>query len=383
MIRDSGIDILVSLNGYFGEARMGVFARRPVPIQVNYLGFPATLCAPYIDYIIADKVVIPEGEQRFYDEQVYLPDSYQANDDRGREMTATPSRAEAGLPDKAFVFCNFNNAYKLTPATFAGWMRILKQVQGSVLWLLDSTAPYPDNLRREAQAHGVAAERLIFAPDRPTAQHLARLQLADLSLDSLPYNAHTTASDALWAGLPLVTAKGTTFPGRVAASLLVAAGLPELIAEDAAQFEALAVRLANDPDALKALRDRLAKAKAGCALFDTDRIRKHGRKRLSPYVEELLAPAASRQASNNVPAEKWTSPPARKKTCYLHGQGPTQPDDDVAGFWLSMPTCFPPWRSWAACVCNWVTARKRRSCWPGRFRSFLWIPKHGRVMAWL
>jgi predicted O-linked N-acetylglucosamine transferase (SPINDLY family) len=276
VIRDAGIDILVSLNGYFGEARMGVFARRPAPIQVNYLGFPATLGAPYIDYIIADRIVIPEGEQRFYDEQVvYLPDSYQANDDRGREMTATPSRAEAGLPDKAFVFCNFNNAYKLTPATFAGWMRILKQVQGSVLWLLESTAPYPDNLRREAQAHGVAAERLIFAPDRPTAQHLARLQLADMSLDSLPYNAHTTASDALWAGLPLVTAKGTTFPGRVAASLLLAAGLPELIAEDAAQFEALAVRLANDPDALKVLRDRLAKTKAGCALFDTDRFRKH------------------------------------------------------------------------------------------------------------
>jgi predicted O-linked N-acetylglucosamine transferase (SPINDLY family) len=276
VIRDAGIDILVSLNGYFGEARMGVLARRPAPVQVNYLGFPATLGAPYIDYIIADTIVIPEGEQRFYDEQVVtLPDSYQANDDRGREMTARPSRAEAGLPEKAFVFCNFNNAYKLTPSTFASWMRILSRVDGSVLWLLESTAPFPDNLRREAEKQGVSADRLIFAPDLPTAQHLARLQLADLSLDSLPYNAHTTASDALWAGVPLVTAKGNTFPGRVAASILLAAGLPELVTETQAEFEALAVRLAGNPKELQSLRDRLAQNRSACALFDTDRIRKH------------------------------------------------------------------------------------------------------------
>ncbi|HWY63893.1 MAG TPA: tetratricopeptide repeat protein [Rhizomicrobium sp.] len=276
VIRDAEIDILVSLNGYFGEARMGVLARRPAPVQVNYLGFPATLGAPYIDYIIADRTVIPPSDQRFYDEQVVtLPDSYQANDDRGRDMTATPSRAEAGLPENAFVFCNFNNAYKLTPSTFAAWMRILKQVDGSVLWLLESNAPFPENLRREAEKHGVAAERLIFAPDLSTPAHLARLQLADLSLDSLPYNAHTTASDALWVGVPLVTCRGTTFPGRVAASLLLAAGLPELITEDAADFEALAVRLAKDPERLKALRDRLVQNKGSCALFDTDRLRKH------------------------------------------------------------------------------------------------------------
>ena len=276
VIRDAEIDILVSLNGYFGEARMGVFARRPAPVQVNYLGFPATLGMPYIDYIIADKIVIPEAERPFYDEQVvYLPDSYQANDDRGREMAATPSRTEAGLPDAAFVFCNFNNAYKLTPSTFASWMRILKQAEGSVLWLLESPAPYADNLRREAEKLGIAAERLIFAPDLPTAEHLARLRLADLSLDSLPYNAHTTASDALWAGVPLVTAKGTTFPGRVAASVLLAAGLPELVTENAADFEDLAIRLANDPAALKLLREALARNKKSCALFDTDRFRRN------------------------------------------------------------------------------------------------------------
>jgi predicted O-linked N-acetylglucosamine transferase (SPINDLY family) len=276
VIRDVEIDILVNLNGFFGEARMGVFARRPAPVQVNYLGFPATLGAPYIDYIIADQVVIPEDERQFYDEQVaYLPDSYQANDNKGREMAPTPSRAEAGLPADAFVFCNFNNAYKLTPSTFDSWMRILKAVENSVLWLLESPAPYADNLRREAEKRGVAGGRLIFAPDLPTDQHLARLQLADLFLDGLPYNAHTTASDALWACVPLVTAKGTTFPGRVAASLLLAAELPELVTENAADFEALAVRLATDRAALKALRDRLAQNKKSCALFDTDRFRKN------------------------------------------------------------------------------------------------------------
>lgn len=255
---------------------MGVFARRPAPVQVNYLGFPATLGAPYIDYIIADPVVIPQEERQFYDEQVvYLPDSYQANDDRGREMAPMPTRAEAGLPAGAFVFCNFNNAYKLTPSTFDSWMRILKQVEGSVLWLLESPAPYADNLRREAEKRGVAGERLVFAPDLPTDQHLARLQLADLFLDGLPYNAHTTASDALWAGVPLVTAKGTTFPGRVAASLLLAADMPELVTEKPSDFEALAVGLAKDPAALKALRDRLAQNKKSCALFDTDRFRKN------------------------------------------------------------------------------------------------------------
>jgi predicted O-linked N-acetylglucosamine transferase (SPINDLY family) len=276
VIRDAEIDILISLNGFFGEARMGVFARRPAPVQVNYLGFPATLGAPYIDYILADQVVIPEDERQFYDEHVvYLPGTYQANDDKGREIAPMPSRAEAGLPADAFVFCNFNNAYKLTPSTFDGWMQILKQVDGSVLWLLESPAPYADNLRREAEKRGVAGERLIFAPDLPTDQHLARLQLADLFLDGLPYNAHTTASDALWAGVPLITCKGTTFPGRVAASLLAAAGLPELVTEKPGDFEALAIRLAKNPADLKALRDRLKASKASCALFDTDRFRQN------------------------------------------------------------------------------------------------------------
>jgi predicted O-linked N-acetylglucosamine transferase (SPINDLY family) len=275
-IRAAEIDILVNLNGYFGDSRMGVFAQRPAPVQVSYLGFPATLGAPTIDYIIADRIVIPEGEQRFYDEQVvHLPGSYQVNDDKGRAIALLPSRAEAGLPEQGFVFCNFNSAYKLTQGTFDSWMRILSHVDNSVLWLLESTAPYTDNLRREAQARGVAPERLIFAPELPTEQHLARLGLADLFLDGLPYNAHTTGSDALWAGVPLLTQHGTTFPGRVAASLLTAAGLPELVTENSADFEALAIKLSRDPKALKKLRDKLAENKGSCALFDTDLFRRN------------------------------------------------------------------------------------------------------------
>jgi predicted O-linked N-acetylglucosamine transferase (SPINDLY family) len=223
-IRAEEIDILVNLNGYFGKPRMGVFARRPAPIQVNYLGFPATLGASYIDYILADGIVIPPGEETFYDEQVVrLPGSYQANDNKGRAIAATPPRVEAGLPSKGFVFANFNNSYKLTPDVFSGWMRILKRAEGSVLWLLEARAPFAQNLAQQAKAQGVDPARIIYAPELPPQQHLARLTLADLFLDTLPYNAHTTASDALWAGVPLLTLRGTAFPGRVAASLLTAA----------------------------------------------------------------------------------------------------------------------------------------------------------------
>ena len=275
-IRAEEIDILVNLNGYFGRTRMGVFARRPAPVQVNYLGFPATLGAPYMDYIIADKVVIPDDEQRFYDEKVaILPGCYLANDDKGRALGAIPSRAEAGLPDKGFVFCNFNNAYKLTPDTFAGWMRILKQVDGSVLWLLESHAPFAENVRKEAQKQGVAGTRIILAPNKPPQEHLARTALADLSLDTLPYNAHTTAGDALWAGVPLLTRRGSTFVGRVAASLLLNAGLPELVTESQEEYEGEAVRLANDAKALKALRDKLIAKRDQGELFDTARFTRH------------------------------------------------------------------------------------------------------------
>jgi predicted O-linked N-acetylglucosamine transferase (SPINDLY family) len=272
-IRTAGIDILVNLNGYFGKLRMDVFAGRPAPLQVNYLGFPGTLGAPYIDYLIADEVVIPPQEQRFYDEKIVtLPGCYQVNDDRGRAMAQVPSRAEAGLPQAGFVFCNFNQSYKLTPETFEGWMRILGRVEGSVLWLLEGPAPYAETISQHARAHGIAPERILFAPDRPQDQHLARLSLADLFLDGLPYNAHTTGSDALWAGVPVLTRRGTAFPGRVGASLLRAAGLPELVTENRQDYEDLAVRLATQPDALAAIK---AKLKRNCPLFDTDLFRRN------------------------------------------------------------------------------------------------------------
>ncbi|HET7083338.1 MAG TPA: tetratricopeptide repeat protein [Rhizomicrobium sp.] len=271
-IREAEIDILVNLNGYFGKHRMDVFAHRPAPLQVNYLGFPGTLGANYIDYIIADATVIPPREHHFYDEQVVtLPGCYQVNDDRGRAIALRPSRTDAGVPEQGFVFCNFNQSYKLTPDVFASWMRILARVENSVLWLLAAVDPFAENIAAQARTHGVAPQRILFAPDRPPAQHLARLSLADLFLDGLPYNAHTTGSDALWAGVPLLTRRGTAFPGRVAASLLAAAGLPELVTESVEDYENLAVRLATDPNALAAIKARLTR---DCPLFDTDLFRR-------------------------------------------------------------------------------------------------------------
>lgn len=271
-IHAAGIDILINLNGWFGKHRMGVFAYRPAPIQVNYLGFPGTLGAPYIDYIIADNIVIPDGEHQFYDEKVVtLPGCYQANDNRGREVGPKPTRQDEGLSEQNFVYCNFNQSYKLTPQTFCSWMRILKEVDGSVLWLLEAVSPFAQNIAQHARSHGVDPARILFAPDRPMALHLARLSLADLFLDSLPYNAHTTASDALWAGVPLVTQRGTTFPGRVAASLLYAVGLPEMVTENTADFEALAIELGRNPDRLAAVKARIS---PNAPLFDTDLFRR-------------------------------------------------------------------------------------------------------------
>jgi protein O-GlcNAc transferase len=271
VVRARDIDILVNLNGYFGDLRMGIFALKPAPIQVNWLGFPGTLGAPYMDYIIADRTVIPETEARFFSETIaWLPHCYQANDDR-KAIAETGSRAAHGLPETGFVFCCFNNSYKILPEMFARWMRILSATPGSVLWLIEDNAAAAQNLRKEATAHGVDAGRLIFAPRLPPPRHLARHRLADLFLDTLPYNAHTTASDALWTGLPLVTCRGTAFAGRVAASLLEAIGLPELIAETPDQYEAMALELARSPEKLAALRAELAANRTTMPLFDTAR----------------------------------------------------------------------------------------------------------------
>ena len=274
-IRREEIDILVNLNGYFGAPRMGIFTRRAAPIQVNYLGFPATLGASCMDYIIADRIVIPEEEGRFYDEQVvYLPNAYQANDDKRPIADEVPSRLALGLPEHGFVFCNFNQGYKITPTMFASWTRILQAVDGSVLWLLAGKPPFGANLSNAAKQHGIDPRRLIFAANLPPERHLARLKQADLFLDSLPYNAHTTASDALWAGLPLLTCRGTTFPGRVAASLLTAVGMPELITESMHDYVTRAITLARHPQAVSELKQKLARNRLTHPLFDTDLFRR-------------------------------------------------------------------------------------------------------------
>jgi predicted O-linked N-acetylglucosamine transferase (SPINDLY family) len=275
-IRDRKIDLLINLNGYFGRERQGVFSHRPCPVQVSYLGFPGTLGAPYIDYVLADRWVIPPGHDACYTEQVVrLPDSYQVNDRKRAIAERTPTRAELGLPDAGFVFCCFNNNFKITPGVFDVWMRLLREVAGSVLWLLEGNAAAARNLRREAQRRGVASERLVFAPRTDLPEHLARHRQADLFLDTLPCNAHTTASDALWAGLPLLTCMGGTFAGRVAASLLHAAGLPELVAETLDDYAARALELARTPGELIGIRARLARNRTACPLFDTERFRRH------------------------------------------------------------------------------------------------------------
>jgi protein O-GlcNAc transferase len=275
-IRDARIDILVNLNGYFGDERTGVFAHRPAPIAVNYLGFPGTLGADYIDYILADTTVIPRDTHSNYTEKVvYLPNSYQANDDKRRIADRVFTRSDLGLPDSGFVFCCFNNAYKILPATFDVWMRLLRNVSGSVLWLLESNAAAARNLRREAEKRSIDSGRLVFAPFLPPDEHLARQRMADLFLDTLPYNAHTTASDALWAGLPVLTCIGTTFAGRVAASLLKAVGLPELIAQTEAEYETRALELATNPRTLSAVRHRLEHNRLTSPLFDTGLFTRH------------------------------------------------------------------------------------------------------------
>ncbi len=268
-LRDHEIDIAIDLKGYTYDARLGIFAHRAVPVQVNYLGYPGTLGAPYFDYILADTTVVPAGDEAFYAEQVVrLPWSYQVNDSRRVIAPDTPSRAEAGLPETGFVFCCFNSNYKITPDVFATWMQILRDVEGSVLWLFDGPPHAVANLRREAVAHQVEPRRLVFAPRMPLPKHLARHRLADLFLDTRPYNAHTTASDALWAGLPVVTCAGTTFASRVAASLLHALDLPELVTSTLPEYAALAVQLARSPAKLADLRACLAARRADGPLFD-------------------------------------------------------------------------------------------------------------------
>lgn len=272
LIAADQVDILVDLKGFTRHTRLGISARRPAPVVVSWLGYPGTLGAPGLaDYLVGDAIVTPPQDGALFSETLALmPHCYQPNDSQ-RPIGRRPTRGEAGLAENAFVFCSFNQNYKFNPATFDVWCRLLCDVPDSVLWLLPSSATAVANLQREAQARGVDADRLVFCPMLPPADHLARLGLADLALDTSPYNSHTTGSDALWAGVPLVTRIGRTFAGRVAASLLHAAALPELVTQDWDEYFALAKSLALDRSRLSALRGRLSETRSQLALFDTAR----------------------------------------------------------------------------------------------------------------
>jgi predicted O-linked N-acetylglucosamine transferase (SPINDLY family) len=270
LLRELEVDIAVDLMGFTDGARPGIFAHRAAPVQVNYLGYAGTLGADYMDYLLADEVVIPPGQERWYAEKVIrLPHCFLPNDDQ-RAIGPTPSREQAGLPAQGMVFCAFTNAYKINPPVFDVWMRLLREVPQSVLWLRGMGAEARTNVLREAADRGVEAQRLVFAPHVASmAEHLGRHQLADLYLDTLPYNAHSTTCDALWAGVPVITCVGRTFASRVAASALTAVGLPELITQDLQEYEHRALQLAREPGRLTELRQRLARQREHSPLFDT------------------------------------------------------------------------------------------------------------------
>ena len=272
LARSHSLDFAIDLKGYTTKTRSQIFQYRISPIQINYLGYPGSMGAGFIDYVVADPTIIPDEQREYYSEKViYLPHSYQPNDNKREISSATTTRADFGLPETAFVFCCFNNNYKISPREFDIWMRLLQQVDGSVLWLLKSNKWAEHNLRKEAELCGVDPTRLVFAEKVSHADHLARHKHADLFIDTFNYNAHTTASDALWGGLPVVTKQGKQFAARVAASLLNAVGLPELITDTEEHYERLILALATRPEKLAAIRAKLAKNRLQKPLFDTER----------------------------------------------------------------------------------------------------------------
>ena len=295
------VDILFNLNGFFGAHRTGIFSNRSAPIQINFLGCPGTMGVDYMDYLVADNIVIPKTSYQYYNEKIIsLPHSYQINDSKRPELKRTITRKECGLPEDAFVFCCFNNIYKITPSTFQRWMKILQRVPNSVMWFYYNYPEAPENLKREAQALGVDASRLIFSPYIKMSEHIERNVLADLFLDSLPYNAHTTSSDALWANVPVLTLQGKSFAGRVAASLLHAIEMPELITYNQQEFEDRAVDLATHPEKLAALKLKLSKNRLTTPLFDTKLYTKH--------FEAALIEAYERYQSDLPPAHIEVKP---------------------------------------------------------------------------
>ena len=272
LMREMEVDVAIDLAGFTSDSRSEIFSMRPAPAQVNYLGYPGTMGTKYMDYIVADRHVIPPEHKQFYNEQVvYLPDAYLPAASGLKIADRTPTRAECGLPEEGVVFCSFNHDYKIAPHVFAVWMNLLREVPGSVLWLMSRNPLSQENLRREAAARGVHPDRLVFAQRVPRVEdHLARYRQADLFLDTHPYNAHTTCADALMSGLPVVTCMGGAFPSRVEGSLLHAAGIPELVTTSLADYEALALKLARDPQRLAALKAQLIASQPTNALCDAD-----------------------------------------------------------------------------------------------------------------
>lgn len=274
--RNMGIDIAVDLKGFTTNQRMGIFSYRAAPIQVNYIGYPGTSGADYIDYLIADAITVPEEYQHYYSEKIVrLPNSYQVNDRKRKISEDIFTREYLGLPDKGVVFCCFNRNYKILPSTFDSWVKILSAVKGSVLWLLEEHPQSAINLRKEAEARGLDPKRLVFAKRMDLPEHLARHGAADLFLDTLPYNAHTTASDALWTGLPVLTCMEESFASRVAASLLHSIGMPELITKTHEEYEALAIDLGNNLEKLENIKESLAANRQTAPLFNTNLYARH------------------------------------------------------------------------------------------------------------
>lgn len=271
-IAADGIDILVDVNGYTRDARTAVFARRPAPIAANWFGFPGSMATPYHHYVIADANVAPEGSEIYFTERVLRLPCYQPNDRKRPIAAEPPQRSAEGLPETGFVFCCLNGTQKITPQVFGAWMKILAAVEGSVLWLLDSAADANARLRAMAAATGIAPERLCFAPKRPNPQHLARYALADLFLDTFPYGAHTTASDSMWMGTPVLTLEGRGFAARVCAGLVKSAGMPDLVCTSLEDYISRAIAIAEAPGAAAELRRRLRANREHAVLFDTPQL---------------------------------------------------------------------------------------------------------------
>ena len=327
-ISDDGVQILVDLNGYTREARLKLVAQRPAPVIVNWLGYPGTMASPYHHYLIADEFIVPESHELYYSEKVLRLPCYQPSLRTRSVASHTPTRTEVGLPENATVFCCFNGVHKIHPFTFDRWLAILARVPGSVLWLLGSNDATNERLRSYAAQRGIAKERLVYAEKLTNPFHLARYGLADLFLDTTPYGAHTTASDALWSGVPVLTLSGRSFASRVCGSLVRAAGIPELVCESADEFVERAVRYGSDRASLQPLRERLRAGRDSCTLFDMPA--------LVRQLEDLYAQMRYAHETGTLPR-----PDLKNLDVYLEAGQNQQPDAldlqtlaDYRGFWL-------------------------------------------------